>query len=307
MLLGEPCIPYRGFRSDFSQYTSPDDCSIEVPEDSNAIPPSLAAIVYSMLASNVLVIFVCGVWLYWHRQTPQVRVSQPYFLVLVLLGCLISSLTIIAFVAQDDTNGHNPDRACMVMPWLYSVGFSITFGTLFAKIRRVYKLFTAPPSSSNSVTGMGGSSRRNAVPIKDTVLCIGAVLLVDVIILVSWSVIDPLTWHREVIREDQFGDPLESQGYCTCDNWEIFASVIALFHFGLLAVACYMCFVARNIPSKYSEHKFVTIAMISNFQIFLVGCKWFIGISELFSGICDLTQSLISRSYLLLQCRFWLL
>jgi hypothetical protein len=223
-----------------------------------------------MFASNVVVISICGLWLYWQRQSSQVRVSQPYFLLLVLFGCLISSSTIIAMALQDDTDGE-PPLACMAMPWLYSVGFSITFGTLFAKIRRVYKLFTAPPVSSSS-SAMSGSSRRGgSVTLLDTILCIGVVLLVDVVILICWSVIDPLYWEREVIREDQFGDPLESQGYCTCDSWEIFASIIAFFHFGLLAVACYMCYVARNIPSKYSEHKFVTIAMISNFQIFVVG------------------------------------
>jgi hypothetical protein len=111
------------------------------------------------------------------------------------------------------------------------------------------------------------------VPLKDTLFSIGFVLLVDVIILVSWTLIDPLVWEREVIRQDQFGSSLESQGYCTCDSWQIFASIIAIFHFGLLAVACYMCYVARNIPSKFSEHKFVTIAMISNLQIFVVGGK----------------------------------
>lgn len=174
--------------------------------------------------------------------------------------------------AQDDTNG-DPTIACMAMPWLYSIGFSITFGTLFAKIRRVYNLFMSPSSSTHSVrSGSGRSNRvRGTVTVGDTLICIAVVLLLDLIVLMLWTIIDPLEWHREVIREDQFGDPLESQGYCTCDSWVVFASIIVLLHFGLLAVACYMCYVARNIPSKYSEHKFVTIAMISNLQIFVVG------------------------------------
>lgn len=248
-----------------------EDCSTEVPEDVNSVPSQLTALAYAMLACNVFVIFICGVWLYWQRQSVQVRVSQPYFLLLVLFGCLVSSFTIVAMAAQEDTDGEPPGMACMAMPWFYSLGFSITFGTLFAKIRRVYKLFTAPSSSS---TVMSGSSRRSGgLPVLDTLLCIGGVMLVDVVILISWSVIDPLEWEREVIREDQFGIALESQGFCTCDSWVIFASIIALLHCTLMAVACYMCYVARNIPSKYSEHKFVTIAMLSNLQIFIVGGK----------------------------------
>ena len=74
---------------------------------------------------------------------------------------------------------------------------------------------------------------------------IGVVLLIDVAILVCWSVLDPLTWKRSIIREDQFGSPLESEGFCTLDHWAAFAGTIATLHVLLLGVACYMCYVAR--------------------------------------------------------------
>jgi hypothetical protein len=69
----------------------------------------------------------------------------------------------------------------------------------------MYRLFT----QDISVTG------RNAVSVRDTFKDIGVVLLMDVIILILWSVLDPLQWQRVVIQEDVFGDALESQGYCT--------------------------------------------------------------------------------------------
>lgn len=73
--------------------------------------------------------------------------------------------------------------ACMAIPWLYSVGFSITFGTLFAKIRRVYNMFM------NAARAKGGVDiRKNAVTVQETVSVIGAVLLIDVFILVVWTV-----------------------------------------------------------------------------------------------------------------------
>lgn len=57
---------------------------------------------------------------------------------------------------------------------------------------------------------------RDAMIVRDTANHIGVVLLMDVIILVLWTVLDPLQWQRVVIREDVFGDVLESQGHCTC-------------------------------------------------------------------------------------------
>ena len=117
-----------------------DDCSVEIPENLNSIPSSFKAMAYVMLGLNVLVIVICAVWLYFYRYSAQVKYSQPFFLLLVLLGCLISSCTIIAMAQEDD--GEKTSQACMAIPWLYSVGFSVSFGTLFAKILRVYIMFT---------------------------------------------------------------------------------------------------------------------------------------------------------------------
>ena len=44
-----------------------------------------------------------------------------------------------------------------------------------------------------------------------------------------------------------------------------------LLHLMLLLVASYLCYVTRNIPTKFSEGKYVAIAMLSNLQIFVVG------------------------------------
>lgn len=89
-----------------------DDCSIEVPEELNMVPPELEATMYGMLALNIVIICVCGVWLYIQRESPQVKASQPFFLLLVLLGCLVSSSTILALAQEDHGDGSVP--ACMV-------------------------------------------------------------------------------------------------------------------------------------------------------------------------------------------------
>ena len=262
------------------------DCSVEVLEETNGISDTLLTLAYSMLGINVLLIFGCAGWLFWQRKSTQVKVSQPFFLVMVLFGCMVSSSSIIAMAQEDE--GYGPVPACMAIPWLYSVGFSITFGTLFAKIRRVYVIFKS-----------AADMRRHAVTVQETLGVIGVVLLIDVIILIIWTVVDPLEWSRTVISADQFGDPLESEGFCSSEHWAVFAGVIAALHLLLLAVACCLCYVSRRIPTKvrylflcpyaqvsvctaqltnlyqqstqFSEGKYVSIAMISNLQIFIVG------------------------------------
>ncbi|CAB9516314.1 acid type B receptor subunit 2 [Seminavis robusta] len=235
------------------------DCSVETLEDKNLIPNSLVIVCYVMVGINFLAVAICGVWLIWNRNTPQVRVSQPIFLGLVLLGCVISTSTIFALAQEHDGSESASEPACMAIPWLYSVGFSITFASLFSKIRRVYLLFRAAATMT-----------RVSVTAKETFFIVGGVLLIDVTILTVWTILDPLEWHREALTVDQYGYTLSSQGFCASEYFAIFASVIAAFHFTLMGVACYLCYVSREIPTRFSESKYVSIAMISNLQIFVV-------------------------------------
>jgi len=234
------------------------DCSEIVPEETHLIPVALKGLAYGLLGVSAIIMIGCVVWLYLYRHSPQVQMAQPYFLLLVLLGCAISSSAIIAMAQEDDGDG--PVHACMAIPWLYSVGFCVTFGTLFAKIWRIYKIFKS-----------SAEMRRVQVTLTESLQVIGSVLLLDVVILTVWTVWSPLEWTRVVISEDQFGESLESEGYCTSEHWGIFGGLIGALHAALLAIASYLCYVSRNIPTKFSEGKYLSVAMVSNLQIFIVG------------------------------------
>jgi 7 transmembrane sweet-taste receptor of 3 GCPR/Bacterial extracellular solute-binding proteins, family 3 len=278
-----------------------DDCLTEVPEDLNLIPRTLLVVGYSLMAFNFIACMLCAAWLLRYRKTTQVQIGQPVFLCLVLLGCLISTSVIVALGQQDDgphhfyqddesyahqnttsfnrTSNHSqknnddgsttnaasvyfipPRMACMAIPWLYSVGFSITFGTLFAKIRRVYLIFQAATAT-----------RRVRVTVRETVSVVAGVLLVDIIILTVWTIVDPLHWERTTLTADKYGVSLTSEGHCTSKSWGAFALAIGIFHFALLCIACVMCYLSRGIPTRFSEGSYVSIAMVSNLQIFVVG------------------------------------
>lgn len=162
-----------------------------------------------------------------------------------------------------------------MIPWLYSLGFSITFGTLFAKIRRIYNIF-----NQQSHTPVAASLRQNSfrnrqdiVATRETLLTVGGVFILDFFVLALWTAVDPLHWERYTIRVDQFGELLESQGYCVSDHWKPFFGAIVSIHITWVALATFMCYKARAIPTQYSEHKYVTVALFSNLQLFILGSK----------------------------------
>lgn len=93
----------------------------------------------------------------------------------------------------------------------------------------------------------------------------------DVTILTVWTILDPLQWERTITAMDKYGEPLSSEGYCSCDSWILFASLIAALHLALMLLATYMCFRTRNIPTQFHEGQSLSISMVSNLQIFVVG------------------------------------
>jgi len=63
------------------------------------------------------------------------------------------------------------------------------------------------------------TDQRKRVNVQETIAVVCGVLLIDVLILVTWTVTDELEWERKVISSDQFGAPLESEGH-----WSQFGS-----------------------------------------------------------------------------------
>ncbi|CAB9527849.1 acid type B receptor subunit 2 [Seminavis robusta] len=229
---------------------SGDDCSIAVEENLNLLPTGLVNTAYTLVAITFVTAFGLALWVVYNRNGAQLKAAQPFFLGSVLVGAVISTSTVIA-MAQE---GY-----CMAVPWLYSVGFCITFGSLFARIWRVYVLMTSAVEM-----------RRVTLSTKETFGWVCLVLTVDIVILVAWTAVDPLEWTRETISSDKFGEPLESVGYCHSDHWRVFAAIIGVVHLVLMAVASYMCYRARHIPEEFSSSKFIAIAMFSNLQIFVI-------------------------------------
>ncbi|KAL7539042.1 hypothetical protein ACHAXR_008995 [Thalassiosira sp. AJA248-18] len=234
-----------------------EDCSVEVKENLNLYPKWEIAVCYVFFGINTLACALCAVWVHWKRSNMRVEVSQPFFLNLILLGCVISSTSIIPLIQQ--SNGDGPVPGCSVFPWLYCVGFSVTFGTLFAKIYRVYKLFRA---SAQAV--------RISVTKRFTLITIVSITSVDVGICTIWTVVDRPQWTRVVTYADQFGEALNSVGFCTSIHWKAFVSIITSWHLILLLVSCHLCYKTRNISSQFVESKSLMLALVSHLQIYMI-------------------------------------
>ena len=113
---------------------SGDDCSVELLEDQNELPTAISATGYSLFVILFLVICSATAFIYRYREKGVVKAYQPELLFMILLGCFISSLSIILLQIEGSS------VACMMQPWFWSLGFSVTCGAMYAKLFRVYKV-----------------------------------------------------------------------------------------------------------------------------------------------------------------------
>jgi uncharacterized Tic20 family protein len=165
------------------------------------------------------------------------------------------------------------DSACFQVPVLYSIGFCITFSSLFCKLDRVRMIFNNTKLKKITVTG--------ASVIKNVV----GLLLVDIILLALWATNDPLVWVRTTAENnvDPFtGLSTESTGKCTSIGGTFMAYLgpLAAVHVFVLIVGNVVAWKVRKVSDEFSESKYVAIAMMSNFQIMVLGIPILIMVAD---------------------------
>lgn len=153
----------------------------------------------------------------------------------------------------------NELQSCMAVPWFYGMGFVITFSALFAKIHRVILVFRA-----------GLQMQRKQVTMADVFPVMGIMFVIEVAILLTWQLVAPLKWEREIVDELD-GYPLSSVGSCTggTTGWYFYLALV-IFHVLCLCYALVLCFQAKNINSDFAESSYVSLAVVFMFQVLVL-------------------------------------
>lgn len=210
---------------------------------------------YFFFASAMFICFVLFLWTIYFRGSKVVRRSQWSFLITFLVGNALSASAILPLMID---SGPTVNVACMIVPWLYSVGFVITVTSLMVKTYRVIKIFD--------------NQELRKVRITDSQLfgTIFLFVIVDMIILASWTITDPLVSKLTIDSTDSFGNPTESHRMCSTNSSGYVVAVL-LYHLIILLGSSYVAFYARMIPSSFHESKWINISMISYLQIYIMG------------------------------------
>jgi gamma-aminobutyric acid type B receptor len=165
---------------------------------------------FGLIALSVL---ACLLWTFVFREGVIVRASQPFFLAMTAVGILIMGCTLIPLSYDDNgelgsMSGFKSVGVCMSIPWLAFTGFTITFSALFSKTWRINTLLNR---SSHFV--------RATVEPRHVLGPFAALLACNWIVLICWTILDPLTYERQFLPGTDFWNrEFASAGSCRSEN-----------------------------------------------------------------------------------------
>lgn len=120
-----------------------------------------------------------------------------------------------------------------------------------------------------------GGFRRVVVRVQDVLIPFLVLLTLNCVILVSWTVVDPLRWTRiEGISSDQYGRSIESYGTCRSEDSQlqlVFYVLIAIVDISSLLFANAANYRARHISRGLHEAGSITLSAAIMMEATLIG------------------------------------
>jgi len=236
--------------------------SVEI--DMNYLGNGIHYYSYSILVLQMTLAVGLAIWTHLHRKNQIIKASQPFFLILLCMGTFIFSASIFPMTIDDEKFSDEAcNKACMSLPWLICLGWSILFSALYAKLRRI-----------NIVVSNAKRFRHIRVSEKDMMVSIGILFTSNMILIILWNFLDPIIWKRSEIS------PTESIGFCTVaerssSTWKIILVLLGILNGGVLIVANVEAYKARKIDTEYGESVYIGLIMLLYLQLVLVGVPLF--------------------------------
>jgi len=218
---------------------------------------------YSCFGVVAISVIACVSWTVLFRKALVVQVAQPFFLIMIALGVLILSSSLVP-LSFDDSGDPQPMSntwavgVCMSIPWLAFVGFTVAFSALFSKTWRINRTYRA--------------KRRVQFAVRDVLMPFILLVSSNILVLAVWTKMDPLTYVRQEHEgTDYWNRAISTYGSCRSDDAVLYLVPLAVLNFSVIVTACWQALEARDIKSEFGETRYITLAVSSLFQAFVTG------------------------------------
>ena len=236
-----------------------------VKQNAQLLPLGIQVLGFCIMGLVWSAAFLFMGWCIYYKLDPVVIIGQFQFLIVICVGAVLSSSTIIPLSFQADIGESTwaATVACRAAPFLYTTGWVLEYSSLSAKTFRLYRL-------------MGDDFRRRTIHARDMYAVIAAPLILDFIIVLTWTLVDPLTYVRVptgIVQQSNGLIILESAGRCESQKYPSWVWIVPLLilHLGLMVTTNVLLYQVRNVATRYQEQKHVGLASLLVLEVFLVG------------------------------------
>ena len=249
----------------YNDGTSQQPDTLPPPEvNRNFIGDAGRTVGYVLMGIVIFLGLVCLLWAYFKRASRVVQASQPIFIGLVVAGCVVMSAATVPLSMEETTVNDESglDVACMASPWIYFLGFTMAFSALFTKAWSVYRVYRKPEVDMIMLQPVHFAKT------------LGALLLVNVTILLTWTFVAPLKWTRvEGESKDAFDRSTDSHATCSPEPRSVlpFLLTLIIFNLGVLIVANVFAYKSKDVSIEYQENRYIAISMASILQAWAMG------------------------------------
>eukprot|EP00934_Nitzschia_sp_Nitz4_P006880 Nitzschia sp. Nitz4//scaffold183_size43938//16402//20956//NITZ4_007269-RA/size43938-augustus-gene-0.74-mRNA-1//-1//CDS//3329539611//6870//frame0 len=208
--------------------------------------------------------FTLMIWTIRHRNNHVMKAFQPALLVQSAVGLLLLSSSIIP-LGFDDTwyDDHILDITCMLSPWLYVVGYSLFFTSVYAKIRECIKIYKEPRAHDVLL-----------VAPKSALRLLTRVLILNGTMMGLWTGLDPLKWERKEVDGGivAMDGTVETYGSCQGGSTAL-GFAVALFATNLLItiIATTQAFKCRFLVLEYNEMQWLPLIFFPFVEVWVIG------------------------------------
>jgi gamma-aminobutyric acid type B receptor len=203
---------------------------------------------------------ICTAYLMFRWRNHRVmHASSPKFMGLFVFGIFILFCAAFAMIQPQST------ISCAAQPWLFHFGFTVSYGSLFAKTWRLHKIF----NNEKLVTQVVSDTK--------LFLIVGLLLLFDAVVLIFWF---STTYFEE---------------QCTSLYDNSYNIIFSVKHGLVLVAGASLTFLTRSVPTEFNECRWIGAAVHNTV---LVSILWLVvayGAGSLFSqAALLLTRSLLT-------------
>lgn len=249
------------------------DAPSELPpqvEEMNQITATVRGVGLFLGAFAMAASLICLLAMLANLDNGVMKASQPIFLVLICGGTFLLAAAIVPLSIDDGiASPSGCDVACASAPWLFFLGFVVTFSALFAKTWRI-----------NQVVNNATNFRRVEINPRDVMMPLVVLLVGNLCVLAAWTITNPIRYERETLEVDRYGRPSESIGSCVSDRWIPFVIALVVINLSALVFALAQAYRGRKLDSIFNESEYIGIAILSIFQSFLIGVPLMIIVRE---------------------------